>query len=268
MAASFVLVLAGSLGSGGSAGVSERPGSGAAVGQPAVSSSAAFADWAGELERAASVQSEGGDAREAETNRSSSSVRPLRVTRRGCPDHRRGLAFYVRRTNDWRHKMGQGAVEPLRPANGRPCPYTLWRAKLWRSRSRAARRAYELWAEVHVLRDFRVCGGCNAWRRAVEEVQGPYPGSRGWLLSCSAPRSEGGYGRWVPNREGSGAGGWLQFMESTFHRMNWAARKDVASRAFIVPASAASWYSPLGQALAGGWAWANGATGEWSGSGC
>lgn len=104
------------------------------------------------------------------------------------------------------------------------------------------------------------------WTVAVRVAQRAYPGTDGWLLSCSA--SEGGHGSWVWNRHGSGAGGWAQFMESTFWRMFNAARADVTQRGFSVPSSAASFRSPLGQALAAAWGYTNGRRHEWSGSGC
>lgn len=85
-------------------------------------------------------------------------------------------------------------------------------------------------------------------------------------MSCSA--SEGGHGRWVPNSQGSGVGGWLQFMPGTFWRMYGAAHADVTGRGFLIPRSAASWYSPLGQALAGAWGVMNGRRHEWAGHGC
>ena len=82
------------------------------------------------------------------------------------------------------------------------------------------------------------------------------------------------------NREGSGVGGNMQMYPSTFHTMMhgyylpahgrvypgaWA---DLKARGFIVPASADSWYSPLGQALASAYGKLNGRGGEWHGSGC
>ena len=114
----------------------------------------------------------------------------------------------------------------------------------------------------------------NDWRVAVRVAQRMYPGTEGWLLSCSA--SEGGHGPWVWNggapqwssNHGSGAGGWAQFMESTFWRMFGAARDDASRRGFVVPESAASFYSPLGQALAAAWGYTNGRKHEWMGSGC
>lgn len=136
-----------------------------------------------------------------------------------------------------------------------------WLAKEWKGRAWRARQAYTRWiSSYYTLRPHR------DWQRAVKEVQRAYPGTQSWLLSCSA--SEGAHGLWVPNRQGSGAGGWLQFMESTFWRMYGTALSDVTRRGFSVPASAASWYSPLGQALAGAWGVTNGRSHEWYGHGC
>ena len=112
----------------------------------------------------------------------------------------------------------------------------------------------------------RTLPNASSWAEAISYAQRPYPGTSGWLWSCSG--SEGGSGGWVSNNEGSGAGGWMQFMSGTFWRMWSAAKYDVESRGFIVPAEAASWYSPLGQALAAAWGLTHGRSHEWVGSGC
>lgn len=98
--------------------------------------------------------------------------------------------------------------------------------------------------------------------RLVERYFGPQP----FLWAC--PRSEGGFGSWVPNRNGSGAGGWLQFMSGTFYSVIDDAIAKARARGMNVPSSARSWYSPLGQALAGVEMLADGRRGEWSGSTC
>lgn len=116
------------------------------------------------------------------------------------------------------------------------------------------------------LIDTRVEPGNHAWKAAVEQAQRPYPDTEDWLMACSA--DEGGHGRWVPNSEGGTPGGWLQFKPSTFERMFAAAKADVESRGYEVPKSAASWYSALGQALAGAWGVTNGRRHEWSGADC
>lgn len=129
-------------------------------------------------------------------------------------------------------------------------------------------------AEI-TLSDFEVRSGNSAWRRAVREAQRPYPGTEGWLLSCSA--SEGGWGRWVgysgvsysPSLvESDTVGGWLQFRPSTFDSFIKHALQDVRRRGYIVPQSASSWLSPLGQALAGGWGATHGMHSHWAGHGC
>jgi hypothetical protein len=63
-------------------------------------------------------------------------------------------------------------------------------------------------------------------------------------------------------------GGCMQMYPSTFWRMFSAAKADVEARGYIVPKSAASWYSPLGQALGSAWGLKNGRRGEWHGPGC
>jgi len=87
------------------------------------------------------------------------------------------------------------------------------------------------------------------WRTAVALAQRVYPGTEGWLLFISD--REGGWGPFVMNHQGSGAGGWLQFMSSTFYAYVGDARASFARRGFKVDPSIWTWTHPLGQALTG-----------------
>ena len=154
----------------------------------------------------------------------------------------------------------------------RGCGHVRWLVGVWQKRAYEARQDYYRWRESHwVLKDFKVASGNNAWQRAVREAQKAYPGTEWWLLSCSS--TEGGWGRWVPNSDGYPPGGWMQMYESTWRRM-WGldghsgAKQDLARKGYKVPASAESWYSPLGQALASAWGFTHGRRGEWNSSGC
>lgn len=90
------------------------------------------------------------------------------------------------------------------------------------------------------------------WLTAVNIVQRTWPGTRTWLRDTSS--GEGGWGPFVMNYQGSGAGGWLQYMPSTFYSHLRSALNDARSRGLpIIPTSAMNWHSPLGQAFAGGW---------------
>jgi hypothetical protein len=107
----------------------------------------------------------------------------------------------------------------------------------------------------------------RGWLDAIRAVQRAYPGSSWWLVSCS--RGEGGHGGWVPNSGGSGAGGWMQYMEGTFWHDFSRALADLRARGYRVPAAAHSWYSPTGQAVAAGWAYGHERpAGKWVGGGC
>lgn len=173
--------------------------------------------------------------------------------------------FYRQRHTDWRVLMGSqpGSAEH-RP---RSCGQARRLAEIWRWKAYVARSAYNQWVESSfVLRDYVVGPGANAWLHAVEEAQKPYPNTGWWLKSCSA--DEGGWGRWVPNSDGYPPGGWMQMYSSTFWRMWRGALADLTKRGFEVPSSAASWYSPLGQALASAWGFLHGSRGEWAGAGC
>lgn len=181
-----------------------------------------------------------------------------------CRSARIGLAWYRARQRAW-SQLHPHASWP-RARKPRNCADARYLAKVARIRAHVSRVTYENWVAAHTLHDPEVRPGNQAWHRAVQEAQRAYPGTRGWLLSCSA--SEGGWGRWVPNSDGAPPGGWLQFYESTFWRMWATAKVDVTRRGYRVPRSAHSWYSPLGQALAGAWGLTNGRRHEWSSSGC
>jgi hypothetical protein len=186
---------------------------------------------------------------------------------RRCPSAYGAVRFYARRIEEHRTRRGHEETRrEWRALSKRPnsCPRYL--AHVLQRKSLVERRITERWIEERVLQDFAHHDGAHAWFRAIEEVQRAYPGTRDWLRSCSA--SEGGWGRWVPNSQGSGVGGWLQFYPSTWVRMFYAARADVLRRGFLVPRSAHSWYSTLGQALAGAWGITHGRRGEWAGGGC
>lgn len=89
----------------------------------------------------------------------------------------------------------------------------------------------------------------NDWRTSVTLAQRVYPGTESWLLFIS--NREGGWGPFVMNHQGSGAGGWLQFMSGTFYGYVDAARADFQRRGFKVDPGVWTWTHPLGQALTG-----------------
>ena len=177
-----------------------------------------------------------------------------------CPHARKAVAFF--RNLTWKRQTARGGelADRTPSVRGKTCRWARYAAGEWAARARSARSSLERWLKTHTL------AAHDTWREAVREAQKAYPGTDGWLLSCSS--SEGGWGRWVPTSQGSGVGGWLQMFPSTFWRMFSAARADVRARGFRVPKSAASWYSPLGQALGGAWAIRNGRRHEWVGHGC
>lgn len=177
-----------------------------------------------------------------------------------CQQSRQLVSKLQRETWRWQDKAGRRRTNAGYIWRTAGCGYVNWLVDRWKARVWQAKRAH------NQLRDFVPVKHRNAWLRAVEEVQRPYPGTKAWLLSCSD--GEGGWGRWVPNSEGSGVGGWMQMFPSTFWRMFKAAYADVTARGFKVPVSAASWYSTLGQALGSAWGVTHGRRGEWAGSGC
>jgi hypothetical protein len=119
--------------------------------------------------------------------------------------------------------------------------YRGWVARQWRSRAADCAKAV----------DRRTIPTTNDWQTAVRLVQRAYPGTADWLLYIS--HREGGHGGFVMNHQGSGAGGWMQFMASTFYAHNDSAYADLRRRGFIVSSSTNSWTHPLGQAITAGY---------------
>lgn len=120
-------------------------------------------------------------------------------------------------------------------------PYRRWVVALWEKRQRTCER----------MLDRRTIPGTWDWLSAVNLVQRIYPGTKDWLLYIS--HREGGWGRFVMNSQGSGAGGWMQFMSSTFYAYNDRAFADARHRGFIIPESVNTWTHPMGQAVTAGY---------------
>ena len=116
--------------------------------------------------------------------------------------------------------------------------YRAWVASKWTSVAKGCQKTLA-----------RSIPSTNDWLTSVSLVQRIYPGTSDWLTSIS--RREGGHGRFVMNTQGSGCGGWLQFMSSTYWAYSDDAFADAKRRGFIIDARKNQWTDPLGQALTG-----------------
>lgn len=124
----------------------------------------------------------------------------------------------------------------------------------WQRSCRIARASYRLHlalAATAKVRMFREIPVTSDWRTAVRLTQRVFPGTESWLLFIS--HREGGYGGFVMNHQGSGAGGWMQFMASTFYGYVGDAKAAFERKGFIVDPSVWQWTNPLGQALTAGY---------------
>lgn len=119
--------------------------------------------------------------------------------------------------------------------------YRVWALGHWRTLERSCQTRL----------DDRTIPYTNDWVTAVRLVQRIYPSTAEWLLYISG--REGGHGGFVMNHQGSGAGGWMQFMASTFYAHNDEAFADARRRGFIIDARTNSWTHPLGQAITAGY---------------
>lgn len=130
-------------------------------------------------------------------------------------------------------------------------PYRRWTAGVWKSRADGCAAALKQ----------RTIPTTGDWRTAVMLVQRIYPGTASWLLSCSS--GEGGHGGFVMNHQGSGAGGWMQFLSSTFYAHYRQAFADARARGFVIDRVHESWYDPMGQALTAAYMRSHGMSSHW-----
>jgi hypothetical protein len=135
----------------------------------------------------------------------------------------------------------------MRAPNQEQCIAVPWASTCWIARQKLSFHQGRVERLQRIL--WRTFPWTNDWRTSVRLSQRAYPGTDDWLLFISA--REGGWGRFVMNHQGSGAGGWLQFMASTFYAYVDDARRDIARRGFVVPERVWTWTHPLGQALTG-----------------
>lgn len=96
---------------------------------------------------------------------------------------------------------------------------------------------------------------------ALRAAASHYGVSYNWLYNCA--QSEGGVWEWRMNRGGSGAGGWMQFMSSTFYAY---VRHDRVRR--VIPAKYRVWNSRVGQAYTSAYMFSIGESHQWTGAGC
>lgn len=112
-----------------------------------------------------------------------------------------------------------------------------------------------------------------SWYRAVEYVRGIFPEQAAWVRNCSSSEGASPDGlraaRLTMNRDGSGAGGPMQFMVGTFFSNVDGAFAEARRRGAAVPHSWRSWSSYAGQAITAAWMrWRGTDHGQWEGANC
>lgn len=165
-------------------------------------------------------------------------AKPPPIKKSSCETVRTWATFYQQETWRWQKRSGQPRTRAS-ASHSRSCAYARWVRDLWWQRKVDARRAH-----------FTI-PTTRTWTIAVRLTQRVYPGTASWLLYIS--HREGGWGQFVMNHQGSGAGGWMQFMSSTFYGYVDDARTETTRRGFHVNDSIWRWTHPLGQALTAGY---------------
>ena len=174
-------------------------------------------------------------------------AKPPMASERSQQAELRALAKHVTaaRISTWKcqEQLGSSRSKAAVDAGSLPqsISYRRWVVKRWEKRQSSCER----------LLSRRTIPTSSDWVTSVKLVQRVYPGTADWLLYIS--RREGGYGGFVMNHQGSGAGGWMQFMSSTYYAYNDRAFADARRRGFIVSESVNSWTHPMGQAITAGY---------------
>lgn len=172
---------------------------------------------------------------------------PNPVSERSQQAELRALAKHVTatRVSTWKcqEQLGRERTKAAVDAGSLPqsTAYRRWVVKKWEQRRERCEQ----------LLSRRSIPASGDWVTAVKLVQRVYPGTADWLLYIS--RREGGYGGFVMNHQGSGAGGWMQFMSSTYYAYSDRAFADARRRGFIVSDSTNAWTHPMGQAITAGY---------------
>lgn len=182
-------------------------------------------------------------------------------SRQAIRNARAAVAWHRARTWHWQDTMhAHHTHSTYAEQKTRSLPYLRWLAHLWSARRQHARHhAHQLARQWHSMnRDFQTAVYVLAHQLHLTEAP--------WVISCA--RSEGGLGAWVPNRGGSGAGGWMQFLHGTYYNNSGAAWRFAQQRGVLVPRRYDSWYSPVGQALTALYMFHTEGSGQWYGAGC
>ena len=130
-----------------------------------------------------------------------------------------------------------------------------WRRSVWSSRASKQYQLYNAYLKMWKHADKNI-------HFAIKIASKHFGVSYNLLHSCA--HSEGlqdAHEPWVMNHGGSGAGGWFQFMESTFYG-------NLYRTGDFLPKKYRHWNSKAGQAAVAAAMFAQGRSSEWTGAGC
>lgn len=135
-------------------------------------------------------------------------------------------------------------------------------------RAQARWTARNLRATLHAI----VARADASWSRALDYVSDVFPAERPWVQACSSSEGASPDGlraaRLTMNREGSGAGGPMQFMSGTFYGNVDAAAAETRRRGHRFLPAWRRWSSYAGQALTAANMKRRGQQGQWTGARC
>lgn len=169
----------------------------------------------------------------------------------------------------WRHKRGADhKYHSLLTPITNSLKVEKKRHLIWKFRAKSERKAYTMWLRQYKAK-LRKYESANTDLHAALRLAARHHGvSYTWLHSCAhseghidGRRSPGGpIDPFIMNHQGSGAGGWMQFMESTFY--------GNLEGASTLPSKYKRWNSKLGQAYVAAYMFSIGQSRQWTGAGC
>ena len=163
----------------------------------------------------------------------------------------------------WAHRRASHGLHKISPKS-ESVTYEEYRLGVWKARKLRQHRLYKAYRAHQLAIQADWAKQDRKFTYALKKAARRYHVSYSWLLACALSEGLSRPGEpFVMNHEGSGAGGWMQFMESTFYGNAPNAR---AGNKF--PRRYVKWNSKVGQAYTAAYMFHIGQSGQWTGNGC
>jgi hypothetical protein len=165
--------------------------------------------------------------------------------------------------DSWAHRRSSHGLHKISSKTD-SITYEEYRLGVWKARKANQYRRYKKYRarQLAIQRDWAKQD--RKFTYALRKAARRYHVSYNWLLACALSEGLSRPGEpFVMNHGGSGAGGWMQFMEGTFY-----GNAPNARRGNKFPRRYVKWNSKVGQAYTAAYMFHIGQSGQWTGAGC